>query len=346
MATPLFPGNPDGVRNAVRVLSLGGIVGIPTETVYGLGGLVSQPTACERIFAAKGRPKADPLILHCHSVAQAKTYGTWSAAAQQLADAFWPGPLTIILRRTDLVPDIVTAGRTTVALRVPAHPLCLALLRALEAPLAAPSANPFGYISPTSAEHVLASLGGRIDGVLDGGPCAYGLESTIVDVSNSDDTPCVLRPGGVGLETIQEVLPGTYARRVSVAESGQAALSAPGTFTRHYSPAKPTRLFTDPAMLDAIAVCDAAVIFLSEAERTVFAQTAAGARHPTAIWSLSQSGDFHEIAANLYRVMREADESQAKVVCIQKPTEASGIAIAIRDRMNRAANACGCSEAP
>ncbi len=189
------------IARAVAVLRDGGLVAFPTETVYGLGADASNPAAMARIFAAKGRPADHPLIVH---LASADEIGAWAASVPPLAAAFatacWPGPLTIILRRSERVPDAVTGGLDTVGLRVPSHPLALELLAAFGDGIAAPSANPFGSVSPTTADHVRTGLGDRVDLILDGGPCEVGVESTIVDLSG--DEPAILRPGGLPRERL------------------------------------------------------------------------------------------------------------------------------------------------
>jgi len=214
---------------AVRVLRQGGLVAFPTETVYGLGADAGNELAVRRIFAAKGRPSTHPLIVH---LAAADAMDAWArevpSPARRLAEAFWPGPLTLVLPRSDLASDAVTGGQPTVALRVPAHPVALELLARFGGGIAAPSANRFGGVSPTTADHVRADLGSDVDLVLDGGPCTVGVESTIVDLSS--ETLSILRPGGVPQEEIERVL------GLSVPVRAEGGPRMPGTLPSHYAP--------------------------------------------------------------------------------------------------------------
>ncbi|MCX6021204.1 MAG: L-threonylcarbamoyladenylate synthase, partial [Chloroflexi bacterium] len=255
--TPLIlvdAGNPDpeAIATAAAVLRRGGTVAFPTETVYGLGANALDPEAVERVFAAKGRPSYDPLIVHLASAADLpQVVRSVPEAARLLAAAFWPGPLSLVLPRAAVVPDIVTAGRDTVAVRVPAHPVALALIRAAGVPVAAPSANRFGHTSPTTAAHVLDDLDGRIDLALDGGPAAVGVESTVLDLSG--DMPTLLRPGGVTLEQLRAVI-GEVATSGNTAIDAHAAAPAPGMLASHYAPRAELRLFAGPriAVLEAL----------------------------------------------------------------------------------------------
>ena len=228
------------IARAAHCIRNGGLVAFPTETVYGLGAHALDHRAVARIFAAKGRPSTDPLIVHVLNLeAAAPLVADPPATLRVLAERYWPGPLTLIVPRSAAVPDAVTAGRHTVALRSPAHPVARALLRASAVPIAAPSANLFSHPSPTSAAHVLHDLGGRVDIVLDGGSTQVGVESTIVDLST--DPPELLRPGAIGLAELQRLIPTLVSRTVRAA--GDVALASPGTLARHYSPRTPLRLF-------------------------------------------------------------------------------------------------------
>jgi L-threonylcarbamoyladenylate synthase len=219
---------------AVAILRRGGLVAFPTETVYGLGADAANPLAVRRIFAAKGRPSSNPLIVHVASTAIARRYATdWPAAADRLAAAFWPGPLSIVLPRDATIADEVSAGRGTVGLRVPSHPLALALLAAFDGPVAAPSANRANHVSPTTAEHVRAELGDRVDLLLDGGPCAVGIESTVVDLTGA--RPALLRPGGVSREQLEAV--------VGPVDVVHGSAASPGQGSRHYAPVTPAYRF-------------------------------------------------------------------------------------------------------
>ncbi|HXB62642.1 MAG TPA: L-threonylcarbamoyladenylate synthase, partial [Acidobacteriaceae bacterium] len=228
----------DEVQRAAEILRGGGTVAFPTETVYGLGANALNAEAVEKIFVAKERPHWDPLIVHVADVAMAKTVAELSPLAEQLAERFWPGPLTLLLPRKDCVPDAVTAGRSLVGVRVPGHPLALELLRAAAIPIAAPSANRFGHTSPTTAAHVLEDLDGRIDTVLDGGACHVGVESTVVDLSQ--DPMVIYRPGAVTAAMLAEF--GTVTLYKAPRETKersrelQESLPAPGVGLRHYAP--------------------------------------------------------------------------------------------------------------
>lgn len=238
---------------AAAILRAGGLVAFPTETVYGLGADATQPNAVAKIFDAKGRPSEHPVIVH---LADPTWLPGWAAvvppAATALADAFWPGPLTLILRRSSQVPDVVTGGGDTVGLRVPAHPVASDLIARLGRAVAAPSANRFGRISPTRAEHVAEELGGRVDLIVDGGPCQVGVESTIVDLSGP--SPRLLRLGGVALEAIEQVL------GVELAAGGEDAPRAPGTLASHYAPDARTLVLSRRELLDAAQAGDASLV--------------------------------------------------------------------------------------
>lgn len=310
----------DGIAAAADILRDGGLVGFPTETVYGLGGDARNGQAVARIFDAKGRPHFNPLIVHVPDVATAQTYAVFSDLALKLAAAFWPGPLTMVLplrENTGLSP-LVTAGLETVAIRVPAHPTARALLRAFGGPLAAPSANPSGRISPTRAEHVLAGLSGRIEAVLSAGPCAVGVESTIIGLVG---TPILLRPGGVPQEALEATLGCPLAIMPSEA-GGVEKPTAPGQLASHYAPDAPVRLnamtpATREVWIGFGPACDAADL------------------------SLSRSGDLVEAAAALFHTLRLADEiasAKGKSGGIAfAPIPETGLGRAINDRLRRAA---------
>lgn len=248
------PANPstEVLREAAEVIRRGGLVAFPTETVYGLGAHALDVEATSRVFSVKGRPSTDPLIVHVVSVGQArKLTRTWDDRAEQLAQRFWPGPLTMVLPKGNVVPDDITAGRDTVAIRIPAHPIALGLLRESGVAIAAPSANRFGRISPTSAGDVAEELAGGYDLLLDGGPTLVGVESTVIDLTG--DTAVVLRPGGVTVEDLESVIGKIVVlKRQSHAEDRDAL--APGQFLRHYSPSTPLVAMDAPAsVMDALA---------------------------------------------------------------------------------------------
>src|SRR5713101_4350 len=254
---PVHP-DPSTIERAAALLRAGEVVVFPTETVYGLGAAALQTGAVERIFAAKGRPFNDPLIVHiAEEDALEQLTSSIPGRAKLLARAFWPGPLTLILPRSPLVPKLVTAGLETVAVRMPRHPVALALIRAAGSPIAAPSANRFMHVSPTTAQHALADLRGRVPLILDGGPCEVGVESTVLDLCST--VPTILRPGGVSLEALRTVLPEVQlsARHNVVRENAQTeavAQKAPGQLFTHYAPSVPLILFegSEEAMRAAI----------------------------------------------------------------------------------------------
>jgi L-threonylcarbamoyladenylate synthase len=313
---------PANLRRLAGVLRRGGLVAIPTETVYGLAAHALDPKACGAIFLAKGRPANDPLIVHVLDLAHAEELAEFNAAARKVARQFWPGPLTIVLPKKACVPGIVTSGGPTVALRAPAHPLARKLLALARVPLAAPSANPFSYISPTTAAHVHQGLGGKIGHILDGGSCAVGVESTVLDLTHPAK-PRILRPGAITAAQLGKVL-----KRKVVAKSrpvnSSARLIAPGQLERHYSPRTPLRLTSRPVG----ATGKTALIFLRKP----------AGKPPANVFWLSQRGVLDEVARNLYRVLRETDAGGYREILLEKlPATAGGLAAALHDRMKRAA---------
>ncbi|MCL4188713.1 MAG: threonylcarbamoyl-AMP synthase [Rhodobacteraceae bacterium] len=308
-----------GLAAAARLLAAGGLVAFPTETVYGLGADARNDRAVAAVFAAKGRPRFNPLIVHVADAAAAVALAVFPAAAGRLAAAFWPGPLTLVLplRPGAGLSGLVTAGLPTVALRVPAHPVAQGLLAAFGGPVAAPSANPSGRISPTRAAHVLAGLGGRIAAVIDGGPCAVGLESTILAVEA--DRVTLLRPGGLPAEAIAAVLghPPAAASPAAADAGAPARPQAPGQLASHYAPAARLRL-------------DAAAPRPGEA----WIGFGPGPAGP----NLSPAGELAEAAANLFQLLREADDAAGPDGCIAvAPVPDKGLGRAINDRLRRAA---------
>jgi L-threonylcarbamoyladenylate synthase len=244
---------PDAIGEAVRVLSRGGLVAFPTETVYGLGARALDREALARIFAAKGRPVAHPLIAHVADVTGARALAAeWNDHATKLAAAFWPGPLTLVVPRAASVPAEVSGGGPSIAVRAPAHPVARALLAALGEPIAAPSANRYQSVSPTCAEHVLRSLDGLIDLVLDAGACDEGIESTVVDVRHA--SPRVLRPGGIDLVSLRRIVPETTVDDATTAPEESAARASPGMDARHYAPRAELVLVPDEKELRTLAL--------------------------------------------------------------------------------------------
>lgn len=298
----------DRIAEAVTMLRAGNVIGFPTETVYGLGANAENAEAVAKIFELKGRPRNHPLIVH---LADAQQLPEWAReipdAAWALAEGFWPGPLTIILKRGERAIDETTGGHDTIGLRVPAHPLALALLRAFGGGIAAPSANRFGAVSPTTAEHVRAEFGNEVPLILDGGPCAVGLESTIVDLSG--DKPAILRPGAITPEQLKSVL------ETDVPHLRSSKTHAPGLLASHYAP---------KAQVILVTAAEAA-----EREESL---RASGKK----IVRLSASSDLAEQARSLYAAMRTADEQGADVLLAVLPDE-SGLGLAIADRLRKAA---------
>jgi L-threonylcarbamoyladenylate synthase len=309
------------IRKAAALLKQEEVVAIPTETVYGLAGNIFSEKAVRKIFSLKERPLYNPLIVHLASArALPSVAREVPAAARKLAQAFWPGPLTLVLPKTDSVPDLVTAGKPTVAVRVPAHPVARSLLEQLDFPLAAPSANPFGAISPTVAVHVAAYFGQRLSLVLDGGPCQRGIESTIVGFEG--EAVILYRHGSLSREEIEQVV-----GNVSQLTRQEHAPAAPGMLAKHYSPATPTVLTSD--LLKTIRDYPEARIGL-----IVFRKPVAECRiaHQEV---LSPSGDLEEAARNLFAAMHRLDQMKLDVIIAEK-VEDQGLGKAINDRLSRA----------
>ncbi len=319
----------DAIREAVAVLCRGGVVAFPTETVYGLGADAENTAAVARIFAIKGRPRAHPLIVH---LADAAALLDWCAdpspTAMRLAARFWPGPLTLILRRGARVSDAVTGGLDTVGVRVPRHPAALAMLRAFGGGVAAPSANRFGAVSPTTAAHVRDDLGDAVDLVLDGGPCAVGLESTIVDCIT--DAAAILRPGGVTREELEEQL----GVPVPVRTSG--AVRAPGQFRQHYAPRARVELAEASSL--GVRARDLLARGLRVAVCAVDPPSADAC--PAAVERIAMAAAPAAQARTLYAALREVDRRGCDVVLVALPEE-RGLGLAIADRLRRAAGQGG-----
>ena len=308
------------INKAVQLLLEGGLVALPTETVYGLGANAFDANAVAKVFKAKDRPSFDPLIVHVASIEQAHEVAELNGAAIALFERFSPGPLTLVLPKKEVVPDLVTSGHPTVAIRIPNHPMTLEVIRKSGLCIAAPSANPFGYTSPTTAAHVQEQLGERIDAVLDGGPCGVGLESTIVDLCGK---PRVLRLGGLALEELESVL-GTLEVQTSSSNP-----KAPGMLSAHYNPGAKIRLFDN---LDSLKSCIDSVdnydvgflVMSSEMEgRNVF--------------NLSPSLNDVEAASRLFIGLRELSARGFSEIWTHYLPE-EGLARAINDRLKRAAN--------
>ncbi len=307
------------IEEAARRLAAGELVAIPTETVYGLAANALDERACLSIFEAKRRPSFDPLIVHVRSAQAAEALARdVPAAARQLMEAFWPGPLTLVLPKRALVPDVVTSGLDTVALRSPAHPLTARLLERLKFPLAAPSANLFGRVSPTTAKHVVEQLGHALGYVLDGGPCEVGVESTIVGWEAG--RAVLYRPGGVPLEALEPFV-GTLASAAT-----RSTPAAPGMLAAHYAPRTPLVLGSPEERLASTSGMRIAVL----AFRTP--------RDAFACRTLSASGDLREAARGLFAALRELDGCGAELI-VAEPVPEHGLGRAINDRLRRAAAA-------
>ncbi|WP_394015763.1 L-threonylcarbamoyladenylate synthase [Roseixanthobacter pseudopolyaromaticivorans] len=310
----------EAAAQAARLLRAGGVVAFPTETVYGLGADAGNAQAVAQVYASKGRPAFNPLISHVPDGASAERLGVFSPAAQALAAAFWPGPLTLVVpyHDTGAVCDLARAGLPTIALRVPAHETTLAMLRAAGVPVVGPSANLSGHVSPTDAAHVRADLDGRIDAILDAGPTTVGVESTIVDCTGAH--PALLRPGGLSRGAIAAVL------GVALPDAGHDDAerpSAPGRLASHYAPHAPVRL-------------DAREVKAGEALLTFGGARPPGAEAAVAIFDLSPSGDLVEAAARLYGALRHLDGLRAEGIAVV-PLPRDGLGEAIADRLGRAA---------
>jgi L-threonylcarbamoyladenylate synthase len=308
--------DPMQIDAAATLLRSGRLVAFPTETVYGLGANALDPEAVARIYAAKGRPATSPLIVHVASIEMAKSLVTeWPNLAERLAQHFWPGPLTIVLKKRPEIPDIVTAGLPTVGLRMPSHPFALALLRAAGVPLAAPSANRFTQLSPTTAAHVRASLGSEVDLILDGGPSTVGIESTVLSLSGS--SPVLLRPGGISRQQLESVI-----GPVEVATSSKdGAHPSPGMHARHYSPRTPLILVAKGKIP-------------SEGKGVYLRHEHAPSRSD--VKTVSMPADAAAYAAALYMQLHDVDDGRYDWIAVDLPPE-TGDWEAIHDRLNRAA---------
>ena len=308
------------VHQAAEIIKRGGIVAFPTETVYGLGADAFNPLAVARIFEVKGRPYFDPLIVHvANNTDLDNLVIEIPSNAKKLMDRFWPGPLTVVLLKKENVPDIVTAGLPTVAIRMPKHSMTLRLIELAGSPIVGPSANPFGYLSPTTAEHVQDQLGDQIDFILDGGSCEVGVESTIVSFFEKE--PVLLRPGGVTLEEIESII-----GRVELSPGNKEKPSAPGMLPRHYAPRTPIVLDWSKKNFDSYSGKKIGLLVFQEPKNFLeFHQ----------IEVLSKRGDFREAAANLFSAIRRLDALNLDLILAEAVPEV-GLGRAIMDRLRRA----------
>lgn len=335
-APQIRPADEDALAAATEILRAGGVVAFPTETVYGLGANALSAAAIERIYREKGRPAWNPLIVHAESVERARTLTSdWPAVADALAARFWPGPLTLVLRRSATLPAEVSAGRPTVAVRVPAHPVALRLLAACGLPLAAPSANRSEHISPTTAAHVAASLPG-LPLVVDGGPCQYGIESTVVDLTS--DPPRLLRPGAVPLRDLRTVLP-TLALPdpATTLLVDETAPTSPGQMRRHYAPRVPLSILPSDATTQPGALADL------PAPRGLITHIDAPALAAACVAVERLPADAPGYAADLYAALHRLDDPRhhlASIAVLAPPqghADPDGLWLAIADRLRRAA---------
>ncbi len=325
------PNDPDAavMAEAAAILQRGGLVAFPTETVYGLGAYALDRAAVRKIFEVKGRPVYNPLIVHVASADAARALSeSWPSVADRLAAEFWPGPLTMVVTRRQIVPDEITAGLSSVALRVPAHPVALALLRAAAIPIAAPSANRFTEVSPTTAAHVAQSLADGVDLLIDGGPTRVGIESTVIDLSGA--APTILRPGMISREHLRAVIGGPL-EEVGADPTGDAPRPSPGMTERHYAPRAKLRLFDAEARAEAEADAAAAV----ERGRRVGALV----RGPFEVEHVHVErlpADPAGYARALYAAMHACDDAGCEVVWLELVPDDDAWA-GVRDRLRRAA---------
>lgn len=326
----------EAICTAAAVLEQGGLVAFPTETVYGLGANALDSTAVARIFTAKGRPASDPVIVHLYELLQLEQVAVdVPDLAYKLADRFWPGPLTLVLKRHSAVPSLVSAGMETVGVRMPNHPIPLALFRASKVPVAAPSANRFARPSATTAQHVLEDLNGRVEIILDGGPAMIGLESTILDVTRTP--PAILRPGGISLETLQVIIPDVQviSRHLRPDEAG---IEAPGMLYKHYSPRAELRLFRGKLEQVIPVMQSEAQRWASMSKQVGILCPAEESAHfkdlPVQLFSLGSG--LSAISHNLFNGMRELDRAGMDVILVHG-FAAEGLGAALWDRLLRAA---------
>ncbi|MEA2837750.1 MAG: L-threonylcarbamoyladenylate synthase [Bradyrhizobium sp.] len=322
LPTPILSANEAAVANAAQCLRDGGLVAFPTETVYGLGADATNAAAIARLYQAKGRPAFNPLIAHVGDLEAARRIAGFDAQAIRLANAFWPGPLTLVLPRVPgcAVADLATAGLDTIAVRVPAHPIARQILRAFGGPVVAPSANLSGHVSPTTAAHVRSDLAGRIDLIIDGGAVEVGVESTIVGCF---EVPMLLRPGGVPRGKIERVLGRTLAQPPDDPHSSPAQPLAPGMLASHYAPRTKVRL-------------DADGLEAGEALLAFGPHAIPGIEAASDVLNLSARGDLTEAAANLFGYLRALDAKGARTIAVM-PVPHRGLGEAINDRLRRAA---------
>lgn len=322
-AQTLPASDPESIRLAGTTIRRGGLVAFPTETVYGLGCDALNPDAAAKVFEAKQRPQFDPLIVHIADRRQLDhVVRALTTTARQLIDQFWPGPLTLVLPKQPTIPDLVTAGLDTVAVRMPNHPVAQALIREAGTPIAAPSANPFGYVSPTTAQHVADGLGRAIDLILDGGPCPVGVESTIVSLIGPQAE--LLRPGSITLEQLSAAI-GLLSRSSSVVDQP----TAPGQLARHYATQTPVTILTSTKTRPTPTKNERAGLL-------IFSEARAADERFAAVEALSTTGDLREAARHLFAALRRLDAQGLDRIYVE-PCQEEGLGMAIMDRLRRCA---------
>jgi L-threonylcarbamoyladenylate synthase len=320
----------DNLKHCADLLNAGEVVAVPTETVYGLAADALNENAVRKIFSVKGRPLLDPLIVHCSAVENTLEFFKKNSAILKLAEKFWPGPLTIVGNKKSSIPDIITAGQSSVAIRVPSHGTLRHLIELTGKPLAAPSANPFGYVSPTDAQHVSKTLGSKIAAILDDGRCEYGVESTIIDLRDPQK-PTLLRQGPLEKEAIEAAL-GMPVLVKTQGPTPEVAQTAPGMLTKHYSPHAQvhlyqhgsTRLQNKKLLKENTSI---ARILIQRPPNETF--------DPHTYW-LSETGDMDEVAHNLFALLQKLDSLKYKQLLVEQSLDV-GIGLAINDRLRRAA---------
>ena len=316
----LFPPNNKNIAKAANIIREGGLVSFPTETVYGIGADALNPVAVAKIFEVKNRPSFDPLIIHIDNISSIeKLTNGYNIIARKLMENFWPGPLTLVLPKSKIIPDIVTAGLTTVAIRIPANETALKLISQSKTPIAAPSANPFGYLSPTTAWHVAEQLGNRVNMILDGGSCRVGIESTIIKVEGTK--AMILRPGGLPLEQIEEII-----GNVKKSNNDNKIYESPGQLPYHYSPHTPVKIIKNASNLNVKDAKAGLLAFKSPKKLLPFKK----------IEVLSPNGDVREAATNLFSSLHRLDHSDLDIIYAEAIPEI-GLGRAIMDRLYKSA---------
>ena len=350
---PIIPINDESIARAAAVIAGGGLAAFPTETVYGLGGDVFNPLSLAKIFEVKGRPRFDPLIVHIAVFETLETVADLSLLGVQarknvaaLTQRFWPGPLTLILPKQKTIPDLATSGLSTVAVRLPDHDAARRLIALSTGAVAAPSANPFGYLSPTRAEHVAAMLGEKIEIILDGGAARFGLESTVLDMSG--EKPRVLRPGAVPKEAIEAFVGFADLGEVAVgSEIANNSPASPGMLKSHYAPRVPLVTHNgellpevDGSACHGVACRNAAMLFFDGASRDKWLSVSLTGQKPAVVAVLSETGDILEAAARLFETLHELDRPGVRRIYAQLAPE-ENLGVAINDRLRRAENTHG-----